>query len=103
MSDNNNENGNTSVSMKQYVDSRFEAVKIATDTALTAQKEAVAAALAAQKDALATALTAQKEAVAAQIGVRHDRGSSRQETWSYIMGIVGILSLIVTAVLVFHH
>ena len=89
--------------MKQYVDSRFEAVKIATDTALTAQKEAVAAALAAQKDALATALTAQKEAVAAQIGVRHDKGLGRQETWGYVMGVVGILSLIATGILVFHH
>jgi hypothetical protein len=101
MSD-NNDDGHTSVSMKQYVDSRFEAVKIATDTALTAQKEAVAAALAAQKDALATALTAQKEAVAAQIGNKHDRGLGRQEIFGYVMGAVGILSLIVTVFLLFH-
>lgn len=86
----NDGNGNTAVSMKTYVDTRFDAVKIATDAALAAQQRELAAALASQQRELA-----------AQIGIKHDRGLGRQETWGYIVGVVGILSLIATIALLF--
>lgn len=72
------ENG-TSVSMKDYVDSRFMAVETATKAALAEQKEA-----------LSTALNSQQRELAAVSGVKH-------AVWGYIVAALGLLAAIATA------
>lgn len=69
------------VTLKEYVDMRFEANKVAVDAALAAQEKAVAAALAAQRE----------------------KGSGRQEIWGYVIGASGIIVAIATAILVKGH
>ena len=78
--------------MKTYVDSRFTAVEESTKLALAAQKEA-----------LATALASQQREMAAVINVKQDGAGARKEVWGYVIGILGLIGMIISATGILHH
>jgi hypothetical protein len=82
------------VTMKEYVDMRFENVNTRFEAIDTAQR----AALASVQLQTAAALAAQKELTLASFNSQQSKSTGRTEIWAYIVGVGGMIIAAITAV-----